>query len=438
MPKNKNSLYNQINLKQKILQKQLYSLKILEMNEEKIIELLKNEKEENPLLEFEENDFFNSKIVRKEDKNDFELIENIGEKYNTREVFLKELKLQINNEKFSEKEEKILDYILNSLDDNGFLDINLNSLVRKFGIKLREIKGIIEQIKNIYPGGVGCKNIKEFLKYQLAKTKFAKNKELIKIINYYFEDLKNPNKIAKKSGIKIEKVLEYIDIIKNLKIKPLKTSLNDKVEFVVPDIIFKKVNNEWKVFLNDNIYRNIKINETYLAMKKSVDNDELKEYINEKIKKINFIKSCILQRNNTLQKIGKIILDKQSDYFENNDKIKVLTQKELAKELNVHESTVSRAIKDKYIEFSGKVMAINSFFVRGYLNRNNELVSSLEIKKYILEIVEREKEKNSYYSDKEISEIIERKYNLKISRRTITKYRDELNIKNRQIRKLSR
>ena len=170
-------------------------------------------------------------------------------------------------------------------------------------------------------------------------------------------------------------------------------------------------------------------------LEKSED-QEMINYINKKIKRIDFIIKCIEQRRQTLYKIGNVILEKQKKYFEKNEDIIPMKQKDIALELNVHESTISRAIKNKYLESLRGIVKIKSFFSIGY-DKKNISISSLTIKKYISEIISNEKN-GVIYSDEKIRKFINEKYEINISRRTVAKYRKELKIYNKNVRKISR
>ena len=144
-----------------------------------------------------------------------------------------------------------------------------------------------------------------------------------------------------------------------------------------------------------------------------------------------------------MYEIGKFILNRQIRYFEEKGEIIPIRQKDAAVEMNVHESTISRAVKNKYLDSPRGTAALKSFFSTGYTSKemidgekNN--ISSITIKKYISEIIKKESENNSVYSDKKISEYINEKYKIEISRRTVSKYRKELKIGNKNIRKIGR
>ena len=427
----KQQLINKLVNKQAISQKQLYSLEILKMSEQELFEFLKKEKEENPLLEIENEESFFSSFWKSE-KNDkaFEVKDETVASKN----LIENIKLQINNQNFSHIENEVLIYILNSIDESGFLDLGIKEIRKKFDIDNKKFKYILELIKEAEPNGIGTKNTKDFFKYQLLKKRI-KDKKLIILIDNYLEKLTNQKELCKELDISEGKLSEYIGIIKGLKLKPIE-NINEKIEYIFPDIIVKKINNEWKVMLNEGFYKNIKINREYSNLLEKSEDQEMINYINKKIKRIDFIIKCIEQRRQTLYKIGNVILEKQKKYFEKNEDIIPMKQKDIALELNVHESTISRAIKNKYLESLRGIVKIKSFFSIGY-DKKNISISSLTIKKYISEIISNEKN-GVIYSDEKIRKFINEKYEINISRRTVAKYRKELKIYNKNARKISR
>jgi len=403
----KQELNNSLKIKQKFSQKHLSSLKFLKMNKFELFEFLKAEKEENPLLEIENEEYFFSKFGQKSENLDIFSGKDIP-RQKTREDFIQNIKLQIDNTAFSSEENEILDYILDSVE----------------------------------PNGIGTRNLKDFFKYQLYK-KGIKDTKLMKLIEIHLKNIGNKAMICNKLNVSEEKFFEYINIIKKLKLKPLEENPYEKTEYIFPDIIIKKKSGKWEIELNEKIYKSIGINRTYAILAEKSEDKEIKEYLNEKIKKINFIRECIEKRNSTLYEIGKFILNRQIRYFEEKGEIIPIRQKDAAVEMNVHESTISRAVKNKYLDSPRGTAALKSFFSTGYTSKemtdgekNN--ISSITIKKYISEIIKKESENNSVYSDKKISEYINEKYKIEISRRTVSKYRKELKIGNKNIRKIGR
>lgn len=430
--KSKQNLEIKLIQKNEISYRQMYSLKILSMNLVELDEFLKSEEEENPFLELSDFEMpnINSYITYPENNSQYIEIEN---KIKTSRNWKEDIKLQINTEKLDKKEEEILDFFINSLNNRGFLEIDRKILKKKYNINNKKIEEIKNIIQNVEPIGIGSENLKEYFKYQL-KYKKIKDKKIFKILDYYLEEIKNYRKVCENLKISIEELKKYYKLIKTLKMSPVDE--NEETQYIYPDISIKKINEEWEIEVEKDYSKIIKINEIYVNMLKNENEDEIKEYINEKVARIRLILECISKRENTLKQIVEIILEKQKKFFLNGE-ITPMSQTEIAKQLNKSESTISRAIKNKYVNSPKGLLELKSFFSTGYENtENKEEISSYEIKKYIKNIIENENE--IIYSDSKIMNKVNEKFGIQISRRTITKYRNELNIPNKNIRELSR
>lgn len=279
--------------------------------------------------------------------------------------------------------------------------------------------------------GIGSENIKEFFKFQLKKKKIN-DKKLYDLVDFYLDEIKNYRKISSILGITKEEFKEYYKILKSLKLNPINE--NKDTEYIYPDVFIKKEKGKWIVELIRDYTQILKINEIYINMLNKAEDKELEKFIEEKILKINFIIECINQRQETIKQIVETIVMKQENFFTNSE-IAPLTQKEVARTIGKSESTVSRAIKDKYISTSnGNFNIKKTFFSVGYLNKEKKISSNL-IKKYIYELIKNEE---IIYSDTKIMNKIKDRFGIEISRRTVAKYRTEIGIPNKNIRLLNK
>ena len=427
---NKQNFKKNLELKNKLKYKQYYSLKILTMNSLELENFLKEEEKENPFLEIISFNEINSdyKVKKNNDEGEKEkFLENqIYKDRNWRE----ELKLDINTEKFSKRKIEILFFFIDSLNDKGFLEIDRKFLKKKYNLKNSNIEEIKEEIKKIDMLGIGSEDIKEFFKFQLEKKKIN-DKKLYNLVDFYLDEIKNYKKISSILGITKEEFKKYYKILKSLKLNPINE--NKEEEYIYPDIFIKKEKNKWVVELAKDYTQILKINKIYINTLNKIEDRELKKFIEEKILKINFIIECINQRQETIKQIVETIIMKQKNFFTNSE-IVPLTQKEVAKIIGKSESTVSRAIKDKYISTSNGNFNIKNFFSAGYPNKEEKISSNL-IKKYMIELIKNEK---INYSDTKIMNKIKEKFGIEISRRTVTKYRSEIGMPNKNIRSLNK
>ena len=260
------------------------------------------------------------------------------------------------------------------------------------------------------------------------------------IINNYLE-LVADNKfkdIAKYLEITQLEAQNYGDIIKELEPKPSRGYYTgDEVKFITPDAYIKKIDEEYIVIMNNDVVPQLSINGAYKNLLLHGSDKEVESYIKEKIGSAMFLIKSINNRENTLKIILEDIIKRQKEYLDKGKKyLKPMMLKDIAEDINMHESTVSRAIKDKYILTSYGTVKIKDLFTVGYSTKNSSNgkdVSAKSIKDIIKEIIDKE-DKKKPLSDEIISTELSKK-NLNISRRTVAKYREEMGIKSSSKRK---
>ena len=279
------------------------------------------------------------------------------------------------------------------------------------------------------PNGVGGTTLEECLSIQL-KNLNIKDDLLDQIIK---EDLNNiANKkiksICKKYNISQEQCINYIKIIKHLEPKPGKIYNTNEVQYIKPDVIIKKVDGNFIVVSNDKNDISININSFYQSMLNKQDSDEdTKKFIKERLDSaLNLIKN-IENRKSTTIKIAKSILKRQEEFFEKGTNyIKPMKMQELADELNLHQSTISRGVNGKYMMTPFGMFEFKYFFSKGLETQGTEDTSAISIKKFIEDIIKKE-DKAKPLSDEKIKQLLN-KNGVNISRRTVAKYREELEI----------
>ena len=237
-------------------------------------------------------------------------------------------------------------------------------------------------------------------------------------------------------GISLEKIKAHIEVIQRLDPNPGRKYSQEKTFYVVPDIIVTKEDDEYKITLNDEGMPRLRINSFYKKMiaQASKEDAEACEFLKDKMKKAFWFLRSLDQRNNTIYKVAKFIVEKQKDFIEKGlEYIKPLTLIELAQDIGVHESTVGRVVSNKHIMTPRGVFPLKYFFHKSLSGDFGEEISSLRVKDRIKKLVENEG-KERPLSDIEIGEILARE-NFRIARRTVAKYRKQLSIAPSHIRK---
>lgn len=427
------------------------SVKLLQMSSIELKEHIENEVLENPVLEYaDENKDNNSTTMEykefmeflKKDKTYYnnETAEEevspfyfISEKKSIRQ-FLRE---QVNDLDVNDFYRSICFNLIDNLDEKGYLDIELKDIANNLKIGVKHLTHALKIIQSLDPAGIGARNLKECLKLQLIRRNIV-DENLFSIIENHMEDIaenKN-NKIAKALNIELKNVQEYGDIIKKLEPKPASGFYDgEETKFILPDAYIKNINGKYEVIINEDITPGLKINPIYKEILSNDSDKEALEYVKQKIDNAVFLMKSIEYRKSTIYRVLEKIVDYQKDYFEfGDDFIKPMTLKDIAESLGIHESTVSRAIKDKFININKGTIKIKDLFTIGLSSKDNaQDISTNLIKKEIKLLIDLE-EKTNPYSDQSICDTLNKK-GMNISRRTVAKYREELGIKSSSKRK---
>ena len=414
------------------------SLEILNMSNIELESKIKEEEQSNPLLEVEKNNEIGWEEYFKDtykqynnlefDNNNEINIENLVKyKLNIYDY----LKNQIRLYKLKNKEKEVCEYIIDSLDKDGYLKVQDYEIIKIMNIDKKMYYRCLEKVQDLHPSGVGARNLSEYLIIQL-KNNGIFNEKLYLIIKNDLNLVGNNkiNEICKKYKISSSECNEYINIIKNLNPRPCEEYANQSegLIYIKPEIIVKKVDDEFVVYLNDICYPILKVNVFYEEILKNSQGDEdAKEFIKEKLSTaVNLIKN-IESRKNTILKITQLIVSKQEEFFSKGIKyIKPMTMKEIAEELNFHESTISRGVNGKYMLTPFGTFELKYFFNSSIKSNNDKGLSSISIKNIINEKIKSEN-KSKPLSDENIVSLLKRE-GISIARRTVAKYREELGI----------
>ena len=321
-------------------------------------------------------------------------------------------------------------YIIENIDDNGYLSMSLEEICSVLDVDLDSCERVLDLIHTFEPSGVGARDLNECLIIQLASLGELTD-EIEFIISNRLKDLAD-NKyalISKEVGISPSEVQDIADLIKTLEPKPGRGFDSDNsVKYIIPDIYVEAVNDEYIVNANDASTPSLHISSYYNSLIEEAKSDkELSNYLNNRFNSAMWLMKSIEQRKKTIYNVASAIVQFQNDFFAKGDKfLKPLTLKQIAETVGVHESTVSRAINGKYMQCPRGVFELKYFFTGGILNDDGSGVSSNSIKSMIKEFVDAEDDKKPL-SDSKISELLHEK-GIDISRRTVAKYRDDIGI----------
>ena len=397
------------NMKLILTQDMKLSMNILEMSSSNLKELIEKEVNKNPMLEIVYSPRSNNHSTDEETTSPLDFISKEKSLFD----FLEE---QLSYLKLSKKFRDICYYIINNLDDRGYLSISKSDIKKIFKISTKELQEVFNIIYSLEPHGIGAENLKDCLKIQLT-IKDKKDPLLFSIIDNYLEDLgdKNFEFIAENLNISADRIKSYLSLIQTLDPIPARGYfVGNKTRYIVPEAKIEIIDKTLKVTLNEEAFPKIKLSSSDISDKTNYQNA------------LNLIKA-IEKRYITLEKILNLLIVKQFDFFFlGKEHLKTLTLKNIASELNLHISTISRAIKEKFIETPQGIIEIKSLFIGSS--------ETIIIKKLIEEFIHDE---NKYFplSDEKISYLLKNK-GFSIARRTVAKYRDELGILSTRERKI--
>jgi RNA polymerase sigma-54 factor len=325
---------------------------------------------------------------------------------------------------------KAFDYVVGSLDDSGFLTTPLPDLALSSGLPLADVQEASRLLKTLEPPGIGAASLRECLLIQLEATG-KKGSVAWQIIREYYELLlrRRIPELARRVGVPAEAVSEAIEEIAALDPAPGRRFSADANRVVVPDVtVYKDEMGEWVIVLNNDYIPRLRLAPAYkdLLAKGTLAKKD-KDYIQDKFRSGKFIISSIEQRQQTIERITREILKFQKDFFEQGpSKLKPLTMSQVADVVGVHETTVSRAIANKYIQTPHGLFEMKYFFTPGYKGEGGESVSNTSVKDRLAKIIEGEDAAHPL-SDQQIVAILG-KEGITIARRTVAKYREELGI----------
>lgn len=441
----------------------IQAIQILQFNSQELETFVQDELMQNPVLEYDstaeerrEQEVSKSESMDKKEAEeaDFDLREKVKEaeyddisyrqwehrkendeptfeQFVSKEETLEDyLLLQLTFSKLKGNDMKIGRYMVESIDENGYLTVELSQVAKTFKVSEAHVEKILDVIQTFEPAGVGARTLEECLIIQLASKGLLEDSVEYIILHHLADIGENKlGKVSKETGLTVAQVQMITDLIRTLEPKPgRRFSSGESVKYVVPDVIVEKVDGEYQIVTNETTIPRLMVSSYYMSLaKRATEDAELSKYLNEKYNSALWLIKSIEQRRQTIYNVVAAVVEHQKEFLDKGPKyLKTLTLKQVAEALNIHESTVSRSINGKYMQTPRGVFEIKYFFSSGVTGGSGEGMSSNSIKTFIKEIVESEDPKKPY-SDQEMVEILSRK-GIEISRRTVAKYREGMNI----------
>ncbi len=442
------------------------SIKVLQLSRIELIDTIKEEMEINPVIEeerfsneesFDEiaefensasnNEEYNSKAVEDMDWKSY--FENIAyasfnkypanfqeetpdfEKFTSKKQTLEEYLLwQFKMAHNNEEDLKIAEYIVYNLNKDGFLVVTEEEIAKELNVTEEDVKRVLKTINFLDPVGIGAKDFREAILIQMEF--YNCDNEIAKDIlknNLKLLENKNIKTLAKIYNISEKEVFDIIELIHSFEPRPARNYSSEIAQTIIPDVYVYKKGDDYTIVLNDDGIPKFRINEEYVKMLAKEKKENIKQFLQEKVNNAKWLLRSIEQRERTIYKVVESLLKFQREFFDKGPSyLKPLILKDVAEDLNLHESTVSRTTNNKYISTPHGIFELKYFFSTGISSSDgSDDFSTRVVMEKIKNIVENEPP-HKPYSDEKISEILEKEHNIKIARRTIAKYRSQMNI----------
>jgi RNA polymerase sigma-54 factor len=441
----KAGLWQKQTLKLAMTQELSQAIALLQYSAQELAAFLEAKSMENPLIQVDfkniKNFDTNMDRTRKTQKRTFErdqknLIDQIGsQETETLEDYLLS---QLNLLDATPEEKQILHALAASIDENGYLIIERETMAKRFGVSEELVDEAIETLQALDPAGIAAKDLQECLYLQLERKPFSPDNELaIKIITEHFLLFaeKKWKAIAKMLEVDIKDIQKVHDYIQQLNPKPGAIFQREKPAYIVPDVVVRRDGDELTVSVFDALIPKISFNEGYFQQLSSHQDKEVNKFLQEKHGDFQWIQRSLEQRKETLLKVSMKIIEKQKEFFLiGPSHLNAMTMREVAEELDIHESTVSRTVREKYMQTPSGTYELKSFFTSALQTTENDQASSQKVKAAI-ELIIKEENKQKPISDQEIVSILKEREGMVVSRRTVAKYRDQLGIPSSSKRK---
>jgi len=433
------------------------AIKLLQLSQPELIEAIEQEIKENPLLEVNEETTEETPLDTADDNDEtaewlerysaseehtereekqYPDYENLIKKtYNLRDY----IRWQIGLSDFDVNEKIIAEWILENINDNGYLAYPIEELSKTSNIPFESLERVLNKIQKLEPAGVGARDLKECILIQY-ELRGEKDPAFEHVVDSYFELFQNGNlkDIARKAGYPLETIKAVFEKIKSFDPKPGRNYGDEYTSYIIPDVYVVKEKDEFEVFLNDDEIPSLRMGRYYIDLYRDKKvNGSTRKYIKDKIKQAGWFIKSIQQRQRTLLLVSKSLARFQEEFLEQGIRfLKPLNLKDIAQDVGVHESTVSRVTTNKYISTPQGLYEMKFFFPAGIPKNEGDTLSSNVVMDLISEVVSREDRKHPM-TDDEIVSILQEKHGIHIARRTVVKYREILHVGSSRARKIS-
>ena len=436
----KAGLFQQQTLKMAMTRELTQSIELLQYSTQELSAFLENKMVENPLLSVDESQsaIFQSRLDRSKSKRTpkkFDAnywIEQASENHPSLEEHLLS---QVNFKQWTKEKQKVLRLLIHNLDENGYLRVQLEELITSCH-PLEILQDSLSMLQQLEPYGVGARNLQECLWIQAYAD--AENPLAETILQNYFLEFANKRwkELSKKLSVSIQEIQSAFDYIQTLNPRPAADFHQDKPTYIVPDLVIEVRDGQLIVGEIDGNLPKLSVDKQYFNQMKHYQDQQVKQFVQEKWREFQWISRGIQQRKETILRVMRCIIEKQPKcLYHGLEHVKPMTMKEIANELDIHESTVSRAVKGKYVQTPFGTIEMRMFFSTSLSSTDyDQDISGIQAKKLLATAIHDEN-KQKPLSDQEIVDLFKHEYGLVLARRTVGKYREQFGIPSSSKRK---
>lgn len=336
---------------------------------------------------------------------------------------------------FSETDRIIAETIIDSINDDGYLGTTtediLQSLPENLEVELDEVEAVLHRIQNFDPVGVAARDLRETLAIQLKHLPIESpwQDKARELVDAHFELLasRDYNQLMRRLGVSEDELREIVQLIQSLQPRPGSQITDNKPEYIVPDVIVRKLRNRWVVELNPDAAPKLRVNNHYASLIKQVNNSADSNYMKNQLQEARWFIKSLASRNETLLKVATCIVERQQGFLEYGEEaMKALVLHDVAEEVDMHESTISRVTTKKYMYTPRGIYELKYFFSSHVSTATGGECSATAIRALIKKLIAAEKP-NKPLSDSKIASILEEQ-GINVARRTVAKYREAMNI----------
>jgi len=436
----KMGLFQQQTLKLAMTQELSQAIALLQYSAQELQEYLDNKLLENPLLSLEhpttvsyEPMFLpNKKRTQLGNKDASYWLEQIGEETSSLET---DLLSQLNVNELSKEQESVLLQLIHNLDGNGYLRVTIEEVASASGIALLKVEECLQQLQKLEPYGIAARDLQECLLIQARLD--GSNDLAVRVLEDYFLPFveKKWKEVAKQLCVSMPEIQAVFDYVQELNPRPGAQYNVDRPAYIVPDVVVENRGGQLVVGDYDGNSPRLEADKTYLKKLKDSKDQNLNRYWQEKWQEYQWLSKGIQHRKETILNVMGKIAEKQTQCFLSGmNYLKPMTMKEIADELAIHESTVSRAVKEKYVQTPFGTFEMREFFSSSLQSTMDEAISGVNAKNALKTMISKEN-KQKPLSDQELAERLRAEQGIVLSRRTVAKYRDQLGLPSSSKRK---